>query len=302
MIIKTVILVAMWISAAGYSVWWYLHRLTRLRTNAFSLAVGAVTNFFDTLGIGSYATTTAALRFRRSIRDADLPGTLNAGHCLPVIVQALIFIASVNVGAVTLFAMIAAAVFGAWIGASIVSGLPVRIVRFAMAAALLVAAVLFAMINLDILPGGGTATDLSGSRLAIAVTANALFGVLCTIGIGLYAPCLITLSLLGMNPLAAFPIMMGSGALLMPIAGGRFLATGKVDQKIALGLTLGGIPGVLIAAYLVKSMPLSLLRWLVIGVVVYTAVQLLRTNRSERRHISGALVAASGTTLEEYTK
>lgn len=281
MIIKTIIFVSMWLSAAGYSIWWYAHRAARLSTNAFSIAVGAVTNFFDTLGIGSYATTTAALRFRHSIGDADLPGTLNAGHCLPVIAQALIFIATVNVGAVTLFAMIAAAVVGAWIGASIVSELPVRTVRLGMATALLVAAVLFTMINLDILPGGGTTTDLSGIRLAIAVAANAVFGVLCTIGIGLYAPCLITLSLLGMNPLAAFPIMMGSGALLMPIAGGRFLAAGKVDQKIALGLTLGGIPGVLVAAYLVKSMPLSMLRWLVIAVVVYTAVQLLRTNCGE---------------------
>lgn len=298
MIIKAIILAAMWISAAGYCAWWYVHRALGLRTNAFAVSVGAVTNFFDTLGIGSYATTTAALRFRQSIRDVDLPGTLNAGHCLPVIAQALIFIATVNVGVVTLFAMIAAAVAGAWVGASIVSGLPVRTVRFGMAAALLVAACLFAMINLEILPGGGTATALSGWRLALAVTANAVFGVLCTIGIGLYAPCLITLSLLGMNPLAAFPIMMGSGALLMPIAGGRFLATGKVDQKIALGLTLGGIPGVLVAAYLVKSMPLSLLRWLVIAVVVYTAMQLLKTNRREREDAAGREVSLSALSLK----
>jgi uncharacterized membrane protein YfcA len=127
----------------------------------------------------------------------------------------------------------------------------------------------------------------------VAAAANCVFGVLCTIGIGLYAPCLITLSLLGMNPLAAFPIMMGSGALLQPISGGRFLALGRVDQRIALGLTLGGIPAVLIAAYLVKSMPLTLLRWLVIVVVVYTAVQLLRSNLRERRAAPKDLAASS---------
>jgi uncharacterized membrane protein YfcA len=207
---------------------------------------------------------------------------LNAGHCLPVIAQALIFISSVTVDAVTLVVMILAAAGGAWVGASIVGRLPVRAVRAAMALALVVAAVLFAMINLDILPGGGAATSLEGVRLVGAAVANAIFGMLCAIGIGSYAPCLITVSLLGMSPLAAFPIMMGSGALLMPIAGGRFLSIGRVDQRVALGLTVGGIPGVLVAAYLVESVPISVLRWLVILVVLYTAIQLARTNLQER--------------------
>ncbi len=280
--LKTIILYALSLATVGFSGWWYRWRAPRLRPTGFSLIVGAVTNFFDTLGIGSYATTTALLRFRRSIDDEKLPGTLNAGHCLPVIAQAFIFIASVDVDAVTLFVLILAAIAGAWIGASVVGRLPVRAVRWAMAVALVVAAALFSMINLDILPGGGTATSLEGGRLVLAAVANAVFGLLCTVGIGLYAPSLITLSLLGMNPLAAFPIMMGSGALLQPISGGRFLSVGRVDQRIALGLTLGGIPGVLIAAYVVKSMPLVVLRWLVIAVVLYTAIQLVRTNLNER--------------------
>lgn len=278
MIIKFCILAALWISSAGFSLWWYLHRTQPLRPTRFSIIVGAVTNFFDTLGIGSFATTTAALRMGRAIRDENLPGTLNVATCLPVIAQALIFISSVEVDALTLFVLITAAVLGGWFGASIVGRLPVRTIRYAIALALVVAAVLFSMINLHILPGGGTATSLRGTLLMIAIGANAFFGLLVTIGIGLYAPSLITLSLLGMSPLAAFPIMMGSGALLQAIAGAQFISLGRVDQRVALGVTLGGIPAVFVAAYLVKSLPLSLLRWVVIVVVLYTAVQLVRTN------------------------
>lgn len=280
--LRTLILCALAIAASGFSALWYRLRAPNLRPTGYSIGVGAVTNFLDTLGIGSYATTTAALRLRKAIDDENLPGTLNAGHCVPVIAQALIFISSVTVDAVTLVVMILAAAGGAWVGASIVGRLPVRAVRAAMALALVVAAILFAMINLEILPGGGAATSLEGVRLVVAAVANAIFGMLCAIGIGSYAPCLITVSLLGMSPLAAFPIMMGSGALLMPIAGGRFLSIGRVDQRVALGLTLGGIPGVLVAAYLVQSVPISVLRWLVILVVLYTAIQLARTNLQER--------------------
>jgi uncharacterized membrane protein YfcA len=77
-----------------------------------------------------------------------------------------------------------------------------------------------------------------------------------------------------MNPLAAFPIMMGSGAFLMPVAAVRFIGTGPCDSRVAIWLTLGGIPGVLIAVYLVKALPIAFLPWLVL-VVSYTALLML---------------------------
>ena len=103
-----------------------------------------------------------------------------------------------------------------------------------------------------------------------------------TLGIGLYAPCLIMISLLGMNPRAAFPIMMGSCAFLMPVASAKFLQAGKYSLRPALGLALGGVPAVLIAALIVKQLPLTYVRWLVVIVVLYTAVSMLRSAKIEK--------------------
>jgi uncharacterized membrane protein YfcA len=245
-------------------------------------AVGFVTNFFDTLGIGSFAPTTSVFRLLKLIPDERIPGTLNAGHALPTVTQALIFIAAVSVDATTLVAMIAAAVAGAWLGAGFVARLPRRAIQVGMGAALLVAAVLFMLGNLELIPSGGDALALTGPLLGVAVGINFLLGALMTLGVGLYAPCLILVSLLGLNPIAAFPIMMGSCAFLMPVAGLRFIASRRYDLRAALGLALGGIPGVLIAAFVVKSLPLLWLRWLVVVVVLYTAVAMLRAARIEK--------------------
>ena len=123
---------------------------------------------------------------------------------------------------------------------------------------------------------------MQGPRLIGAVAANFVLGALMMLGIGLYAPCLILVCLLGMNPLAAFPIMMGSCGLLMPVGGARFVRSGRYDLGAALGLTLGGIPGVLLAATVVKSLPIVWLRWLVVVVVLYAAIQMLRSARKTR--------------------
>jgi uncharacterized membrane protein YfcA len=122
-----------------------------------------------------------------------------------------------------------------------------------------------------------------GLKLMIAVGGNFLLGALMSLGIGLYAPCMILVSLLGMNPTAAFPIMMGSCAFLMPIGSLRFIRERAYSLRAALGLAIGGIPGVLIAAYVVKSLPLYAVRWLVIVVVLYTAVTMLYSAFTERQ-------------------
>jgi uncharacterized membrane protein YfcA len=241
--------------------------------------IGFVTNFFDTLGIGSFAPTTAIFKLLRRMPDERIPGTLNAGHALPTAVQALIFVAVVAVDVVTLVSMILAAVLGALFGVRIVSRLPRRAIQIGMGGALLGAAVLFLAANLDWMPGGGEAAGLTGGTLAFAVIVNFLLGALMMLGLGLYAPCLILVSLLGMSPLAGFPIMMGSCALLMPFGGERFVKSGRYDAGAALGLALGGIPGVLIAAFIVKSLPILWLRWLVVVVVLYAAVQMLLAAR-----------------------
>jgi uncharacterized membrane protein YfcA len=252
-----------------------------LAPTPLELALGLVTNFFDTLGIGSFASTTSVFKLRRMVPDEKIPGTLNVGHALPTVAQALIFIAIVNVGMATLIALIAASVAGAWLGAGVVSALPRRSVQLGMGCALLVAAGLFVMTNLGLLPGGGEALSLQGWRFAAGLAGNFVLGALMTLGIGLYAPCMILVSLLGMNPIAAFPIMMGSCAFLMPVGSLRFIEKGSYAPRPALGLALGGIPGVLIAAFIVKSLPVTALRWLVVAVVLYAAVAMLRSARGQ---------------------
>lgn len=268
--------------------WWSLER-TRGRNTAASARtrfsdalIGFVTNFFDTLGIGSFAPTTAYFKLRARMPDEQIPGTLNTGQALPTMTQALIFIATVSVDLTTLISMIIAAVLGAWLGVGLVAKLTRRAIQVGMGGSLMCAAILFLASNLHWMPGGGEALGLSGSRLVVAVTANFLLGALMMLGVGLYAPCLILVSLLGMSPLAAFPIMMGSCALLMPVGGARFVRSGRYHLGAALGLAVGGIPGVLVAAYIVKSLPVVWLRWLVLVVVVYAALQMLRSAYAER--------------------
>jgi uncharacterized membrane protein YfcA len=239
------------------------------------VGIGAVTNFFDTLGIGSFATTTAFFRFLKIIPDRVIPGTLNVGHTLPTVVQALIYTKKVQVDLLTLFALLAAAVLGAWLGAGIVASWPKRKVLIGMGAALLGAAALMLMTQLNLFPGGGDALGVRGARLAVGVTVNFLLGALMSLGIGLYAPCMILVSLLGMNPTAAFPIMMGSCAFLMPVGSLRFIREQSYSLRAALGLAIGGIPGVLLAAFIVTSLPIYWVRWLVIVVVIYTSVTML---------------------------
>jgi uncharacterized membrane protein YfcA len=177
--------------------------------------------------------------------------------------------------------MMAASAIGAWLGAGVVARLPRRVIQIGMGAALAVAAVLFALMNLKLMPSGGDALELTGTTLVIGVAINFVLGALMTLGIGLYAPCLILVSLLGMNPLGAFPIMMGSCAVLMPVASLRFIRNRKYDLRAALGLALGGIPAVLLAAYVVRSLPLDLLRWLVVIIVLYAAALMLLSARAK---------------------
>ena len=273
-----VLLVALTVLALGFTAALVhrAHAIGQLRPRPEAIALGAITNFFDTLGIGSFAPTTAWLKLRKLVPDSFLPATLNTGHALPTVAQALIFINLIAVDPVLLAACIGAAVAGATAGAPLVMRLPVAAVQGVVGIALVIAAVLYALANLGAFPAGGDALALPSALFAIAVVVHVVLGALMTFGIGLYAPSLILLSLLGLNPAAAFPIMMGACAFLMPVSGMRFLRSERIDLRVVLGLALGGIPAVLLAAYVVKSLPLTTLRWGVVVVVLYAAALLLR--------------------------
>jgi uncharacterized membrane protein YfcA len=267
-------LIAIWFTGALLRT---AHKRGELAPKPEAIGLGAVTNFFDTLGIGSFAPTTAYMKLRKMAPDSYFPAILNAGHALPTVAQALVFITLVQVDPTLLLSCIVASVAGAFVGAPIVQRSPVRLVQGVVGLALLIAAILFALKNLNLLPPGGEALSLPPALFAAAVVAHFVMGVLMMFGIGLYAPSLIVLSLLGLNPAAAFPIMMGSCAFLMPISSVRFVQSERIDLRIVLGLALGGIPAVLLAAFVVKSLDLVTLRWLVVVVVLYAAALLLRS-------------------------
>ncbi len=242
-----------------------------------SVATGFVTNFFDTLGIGSFATTTAIFKFRSMVPDQLIPGTLNAGHTLPVVFQAFIYIAAISVDVMTLMVLIASAVAGGWFGAGLVAGLAPRTVRICLGGTLLVAALALLMRQFDLFPIGGESLELRGWKLAVGILGIFVFAAVSTIGVGFYAPCMTLVSLLGMNPVTAFPIMMGAGAFLMPVASAQFVRRNAYSAPVAAGLTIGGLLGVPLAAFVVKSLPLATLRVLVICVVLYAAALMLRS-------------------------
>ena len=243
------------------------------------IGLGLVTNFFDTLGVGSYATTTIVLKLGRMTADELIPGTMNVGHLIPVLLQAILFLSVIEVELTTLVSMIIAGGLGAWFGAGVVVRWPRRTVQRGMAIALLFTAAVITLRQMGIFPQGGDAIGLAGIALVVAVLSNALFGALVSLGIGNYAPCMAVIYSLGMSPRVAFPIMAGSAALMMPVAAFRFWKSGRLDRRIAVGLTLGGIPGVLIATYLVKELPVTYLLWLVVVVLLYTSVTLWASSK-----------------------
>src|SRR5438105_8755719 len=190
----------------------------RERPTLGDVAIGVVTDFLDTLGIGSFAPTTALFKFRGTPPDELIPGTLNVGHNAAAFVETAVLVTAVAVEPVLLIAMIASATLGAWLGAGVVSGLPRRAIQIFMGAALLIAAIFFVMANFVAGPVGGTAMGLEGWRFGVAVGVNFVFGALMSVGIGPYAPSMVLLALLGLHPLGAFPIMMGTCGIVQPVA------------------------------------------------------------------------------------
>ncbi|HJS40277.1 MAG TPA: hypothetical protein VJ763_02635 [Sphingomicrobium sp.] len=243
-----------------------------------AILLGAITNFFDTLGIGSFAPTMAWLKFRKLVPDRLIPCTMLVGHTPPAMAQGFIFLIllGVFVDPVLLVGCVIALLMGGLLGAPLVARSRVWIVQLVVAIGLFVAAAFYAMSNLDLMPGGGTATSLPAMLMIIAIIGNFIFGILLNYGIGNYAPTLAMFSLMGMDPRLCFPIMAAGAGLAGAAASVRHINMGEIDLRVATGLTIGGIPLVFVAAFIVKEMPIEMLRWLVFVVVLYAGAVMLR--------------------------
>ena len=240
---------------------------------------GMIGNFFDTLGVSSFAVIIAMGKaMKMKFKDKELPAMLNVSCAIPNITEALIFLTAIEVDPTTLVSMLIAAGMGSYIGAGIVEKLDEKKIQLAMGIALFITATVIFMglpwVNL--LPVGGSSIGLSGSKLFIGVTLNFIYGALMTAGIGLYAPCMATTYILGMSPKCAFPIMMGSCAVLMPIASTRFIKDGHYPRKTSIWITIGGVVGVFAAAYIFNAMPMNMVKVLCVFVIYYTSYGMLK--------------------------
>ena len=244
-----------------------------------ALALGAVTNFFDTLGIGSFAPTIAWFRFRKMVPDRLMPLTMFIGYTIPAILQGVIFLIflGVKVDLNLLLGCVVAIVVGGYLGVPIAARAPVRLIQAVVGVALLIAALFFSLSNLGLMPAGGTASGLPLPLAILAIVANFVFGILLSFGVGNYAPTLAMLSLMGMDPRLAFPIMAAGAGFSGIAAGVQCVRKVRLDWRVVLGLTIGAIPSVLVAALIVKEMDLVMLRWLVVVVVTYAGLTLLYT-------------------------
>jgi uncharacterized membrane protein YfcA len=249
-----------------------LENISFLKTGA----IGFVVNFFDVLGIGAFAPQTALLKFTNQTTDRLIPGTMNVANTIPVLVQALIFIQIVEVEPVTLVVMFLTAMGGAIWGAGIVAKLSEHKIRLTMGVALFITALFMFANKMNWIQGEGTAIGIQGWKLVLAGGINFILGAMMTAGVGLYAPCMALVFLLGMSPEVAFPIMMGSCAFLMPPASYKFIKSGAYNRKAALVMAIPGTIAVLIAALVVESLPLVVLRWMVIAIVLYTSAIMFR--------------------------
>lgn len=272
------LLVPMVIATAFYALVLLRAAIKRRATpNLEAVALGAVANFFDTLGIGSFAPTMAWFKLRKLVPDRLIPSAMLVGYSLPAMIQALIFlvILGVFVDPALLAGCVVATMLGAMVGVPLVARMRVWLVQLVVGLGLLCAAAFYALANLKLMPAGGTAHALPLALMVVAIAANFVFGVLLNFGVGNFAPTLALLSLMGMDPRLCFPIMAGGAAMAAAGASARYVSAGEVDLRLAVGLTLGGIPAVLVAAFVVRSMPVETLRWMVVAVVVYAAAVIL---------------------------
>lgn len=247
--------------------------------------IGAIANFGDTLGIGSFAPIVAMTKFSKmKVHDKEIPGMLNVSCTIPVVTEALIFTTTIEVEPVTLIAMLAAAGAGSYIGAGIISKMDEKKIQLVMGLALLITSIIMFLSHpwINLMPGGGNEIGLSGVKLVIGVVGNFILGALMTAGIGLYGPCMALVYFLGMSPKVAFPIMMGSCAVLMPIASAKFIKEGQYPRKISLWITIGGVIGVFLATRVIDIMPMDVLKMLVVFVILYTSITMLKPQFSKK--------------------
>lgn len=237
----------------------------------------------STFGVSDFAIGASLYPRMKWLDEKKLPGTLNTACVIPVAVMALAYISSIQVGIATLIIAVVAQVIGAYVSPRYVVKLPVNVIKRFISVGLLVAAAMILAGKFNLMPSGGDAVSLTGFKLVLLGVLSLIYGALNNIGIGSYALTMATVYALGLNPGVAFPIMMGACTFSVPVGSMQFIKFDSYSRKITLFASTAGVIGVLVAAFVVKSMDVSALQWLVAAVILYSAVTMIMSTLKETK-------------------
>jgi uncharacterized membrane protein YfcA len=244
-------------------------------SNLLFMALGLVSQFLGTFGVSDFAFNTVAFRLTKTVDDKKIPGTINAACVIPVAFMALAYITVIKIDVLTLVVLIVAQTIGSYLTPRIVVKLPVHKIRLGIGVGLLFAALFILAGKLHLIPSTGNLTGLPAAKLVVAALAVFVFGALNNIGIGSYAPTMATVYALGVDPKVAFPIMMGGCTFSCAVGAMEFIRLGGYNRKPTLWISIVGLLGVGLAVYLVKSLNVEIIKWVVFAVVLYASFDLL---------------------------
>ncbi|AKX34500.1 hypothetical protein SLITO_v1c08850 [Spiroplasma litorale] len=271
--------------------------------------IGTVGSFTDTIGVGSFAVTVAMLNATDTVKDVkNLPGTLNIGLTIPNLFAGTLFVSAIEVELTTLISLIIATMLGAFCSAKVVGRVNKAFVAIFVAICLSIAGILMLLAQLNVIG------DVSGSvalpnglhnwKLLVGLIGFFIIGGLQSFGVGLYAPALAIISLLGMNIAAAFPIMTCAAGFALPTTAWTFHRDNNYNPKVSFGLTIGGVFGTVIAFFIVfvgiqGGLNIDMadftwyLKWFAIAVMYYAAFMLVKkfiAIRKEQKLITNEVV------------
>ncbi|MCX5773423.1 MAG: hypothetical protein NTX05_02305 [Fusobacteria bacterium] len=245
--------------------------------------IGIIALFLDTIGVGSFAASMAMVKGTRTVKDEDIPAYLNLMQVLPNGLEAVLFLSVIHIEPVTFFALVISSIIGGFISAKISSKLPVQKIRGAMLAGLVLVAGLLILTQLHIMSNGGSVAGLFGIKLVIAIICFIFISFLLSVGVGNYAAMQVVLFLLGMTPLAVFPIMTTSAALQEVAIALSFLSKKQLPIKEALTAGIFGCIGVVAAFLLLKDFTPVGLHWLLFVVILFNIYMIFRSFMKDRR-------------------
>ena len=240
--------------------------------------IGLISNFGDTIGIGSFATIIAMRQMMGVMKDdVRLIGTMNLQAMITALVQALIFLEFIPLDLKTLLISVAMITLGGFLSSLVTVNVKTATVHRVMLIAFIVTGVLLFLSQMNLLEIANTSREITGTRLVIFSVFMFIAGTLPAFGVGYYSLVKASMFLFGVNPIIAFPIMASASAFQMPITSITFIRKAKFYFKSTILLAAFGTLGVFLAAPIISMVSIHTLKWILFAVVVYNVITLSKS-------------------------